>query len=344
MLENSPPPNLQVLHRWLGQKVLPTYLVNDIIPTDNDLLTLEFQDQVVNLVNLILVDNDDIKYFQTFLKLFIRRLERASLEVSESLTELYTDILMLTAVNSTPITATTTAATAGISQPTASIVSYFIDEKTQIRILEATNVISANGSTGHRTWEAALCLTDFLLTFPLGGRNGLGAVELGAGTGLVGLAAASLPGINHVLLTDGDQAVVRNLTSNIKLNNQQNVSAARLLWGHDPIPTMATTTTTIDLVLAADVTYDSRIIPVLVSCLSQFTLLKQPPRVLVAATVRSQKTLDVFTKECTKKGIQQVELKRYSRPLTSQFFYIPPASPDVIIYELKQKELAQLLE
>lgn len=70
-----------------------------------------------------------------------------------------------------------------------------------IFIAESPNVISANGSTGHRTWEAALALSDYILT-EFSSNNltdeDLGSswipsqiIELGAGTGLAGLVAAS---------------------------------------------------------------------------------------------------------------------------------------------------------
>ena len=163
-------------------------------------------------------------------------------------------------------------------------------------------------------------------------------VELGAGTGLVGLAVAAATQAKQVILTDGDPGVVQNLQANIDLNQnkninkgQQQISAQQLLWNVDD-PIAGT-----DLVLAADVTYDSSVIPLLVACLAQFlnpnpssSSLSQPV-VLVAATVRSEETLAVFKLECASANIVLTEQRRYSHPQRSELFFFPPASPEVII-------------
>lgn len=114
-----------------------------------------------------------------------------------------------------------------------------------IFIKETPNVFSANGSTGHRTWEAALALSEYILTSPntlqtfpqtsiSNKRNEKSNVilsesttplpqfhtilELGAGTGLAGLVAASHLRSKSLVLTDGDDVVVEGLTQNIARN------------------------------------------------------------------------------------------------------------------------------
>ena len=56
-------------------------------------------------------------------------------------------------------------------------------------------------------------------------------LELGAGTGFIGILAAKL-GAQKVVATDGDWRVCEALRSNVELNGAgQTVKVGRLLWG-----------------------------------------------------------------------------------------------------------------
>ncbi|KAL9049146.1 MAG: hypothetical protein Q9162_007365, partial [Coniocarpon cinnabarinum] len=68
-------------------------------------------------------------------------------------------------------------------------------------VLEKPLVLSASGSTGHRTWEAALHLAGWLEDGAL--VNGKRVLELGAGTALLSLLAAQ-KGALSITATDGD--------------------------------------------------------------------------------------------------------------------------------------------
>lgn len=351
------PAQTHILHkvrRWLGQQVLPVHLVAFLTSAsaegDEGVMTEAFQDALASLVQRMLAAHHSasaIVYFQTVLKLLIRQLEKQGTQVSEAMTECYADLIMSTPIPSSSAAEAAAAASAVSTQ--ATVVSYYYtadddneeeegSEGKAVHIHESPNVISANGSTGHRTWEAALALTDFLLTSSeVTSKQIHKVVELGAGTGLTGLVAARvLSPASSVILTDGDDLVVQNLRANIALNppqeptGAQEVTAARLFWGTDPaIPDT-------DLVLAADVTYDSTVIPYLVTALAQFLQLDQysPPTVLVAATIRSEDTFAVFEQECSSKTIKLVEERVYTQPVTSDWFYIAPTSPEVRIYSL----------
>merc|ERR1712205_128352 len=67
-----------------------------------------------------------------------------------------------------------------------------------IRIEERPN---ETGQTGFIVWDAALALVDYLETRFRGGTQHKQIVELGAGTGLCGIAAAKLFPSSHVTLT-----------------------------------------------------------------------------------------------------------------------------------------------
>jgi hypothetical protein len=347
--------DLESIHRYLGQKVLASYLVQNVImpalPTpDNDdkshsgdsddgkLTPAEqYQDAIVDLIRSLPMPADaaaqDQHYYQTVLKLFIRQLEARGVTPSEQLNEVYTELLMNSKMSHGSSSEDSTA---------ACYVNYFVNKSDYVRLRESPNVISAHGSTGHRTWEAALALSDYFITAGLP-RGGCGPedcklpprkfVELGAGTGLVGLIAAKLDPTLEVILTDGDEQVVNNLRANIALNNNNNnelalqprISAEVLLWNETPV--IANT----DLVVAADVTYDASVIPQLVACLAQFAAAGSCS-IIVAATIRSQETFLVFQEGCTACGLTLTKLRSYSE--STRHFFIPPSSPEVIIYEI----------
>lgn len=341
---------LQTIYRYLGQKVLPNYLVPSVImpalPTTNDnnnnnddygsddLTPVEkYQDSIVELIQSLPTFTNcnaavqDERYYQTVLKLFIRQLEARGIASSEKLNEAYTELLM---------NSTTSNKSSSEDSTAACYVNYFVEGSDYVRLRESPNVISAHGSTGHRTWEAALALSDYLITAGLlvdtNGRKAKKLVELGAGTGLVGLIAAKLDPALEVILTDGDEKVVDNLRSNIALNNnseQTKITAKVLLWNETPVVPGT------DVVLAADVTYDGSVIPHLVACLAQFVAACPGCRIIVAATIRSENTFQVFEKECTAHHLALTKLRSYTE--STRHFFIPPSSPKVIIYEINKQ-------
>jgi hypothetical protein len=107
---------------------------------------------------------------------------------------------------------------------------------------------------GLKTWASSYLLSKRLamLDLPVASR----ALELGAGTGLVGLAAAATLGI-EVLLTDLPE-IVPNLKRNIETNRHLGVEvqAEVLDWRNvpDPLPKQEDT---FELVMAADPLYSS---------------------------------------------------------------------------------------
>ncbi|CAN6619679.1 protein-lysine N-methyltransferase Efm3p [Trichomonascus vanleenenianus] len=265
-------------------------------------------------------------YKETVLRQFIRWLEKAHHELDETLLERFGECLV---------------GSGGMAGAERNHVSYFLDAETdnlQIKLYEEPSVIAQQGSTGHRTWEAALALTDYIVKH----KRELTAdrfVELGAGTGLVGIAAHQL-GVasgGMTILTDGDGMVVAQLQQNIDLNHLDPTAIRpdKLWWGEDSprdfVPCGAST-----IVACADVTYDDELIPELARCLKDFLLLKETKFALLSATMRSMQTFDVFRHTCVTNNIVLTEVASYSSPFDTLFF-IPPNSPDIIIFKLTLK-------
>lgn len=105
-----------------------------------------------------------------------------------------------------------------------------------VTLLESRSVISSSGTTGLRTWEAALLLGQFLCS-DLGDAlvRGKKLFELGAGTGMLSILCAKHLGVSGIVATDGDEAVVDAIKTNIFLNeidaSQTTVNTAALRWG-----------------------------------------------------------------------------------------------------------------
>lgn len=130
----------------------------------------------------------------------------------------------------------------------------------QVTLLEARSVLASSGTTGLRTWEAALCLGTFLFS-PSGLDliKGKTIVELGAGTGFLSILCAKHLGARFVLATDGNPDVIRDLDSNLVLNQVNDaglITTAVLEWGYilpDILWDDLEESPTYDLVLGADV-------------------------------------------------------------------------------------------
>lgn len=110
-------------------------------------------------------------------------------------------------------------------------------EEPTLTLLERRHLISGSLTTGFRTWEAALHLGSYLLS-PTGRRliEGKSVLELGAGTGFLGMLAAKHLGAKHVTTTDGDEGVVKALLENMQLNglhDEQTMQANVFRWGAD---------------------------------------------------------------------------------------------------------------
>lgn len=205
-----------------------------------------------------------------------------------------------------------------------------------IDILENRSLLAAGGTTGLRTWEAALHLGQYLSikSHLVAGKR---VLELGAGTGYLSILCAKLLGAAHVTSSDGSEEVVEKLADNFALNGMEwdysVLSSARLSpkllkWGHALVGTEEPEWNggrKIDLVIGADVTYDQKVIPFLVATLTELVELDPDTEIIISATQRNVDTLMAFRDSCSKSGLlvnevefsvkdQQDTLQRYGRP------------------------------
>ncbi|AEO63714.1 uncharacterized protein THITE_2109257 [Thermothielavioides terrestris NRRL 8126] len=188
-----------------------------------------------------------------------------------------------------------------------------------ITLLEARSLIAASGTTGLRTWEAALHLGQYLCVNPSLVRDKR-ILELGTGTGYLAVLCAKYLGAEHVIASDGSGEVVNKLADSFFLNGLQGsdrVSATELKWGHALLGTEEDAWNGgrhVDMVLGADITYDVSVIPALVATLQELARLFPGISILIAATERNRATFENFLDVCGKRGFA----------LANEPFPVPP--------------------
>lgn len=176
-----------------------------------------------------------------------------------------------------------------------------------ITLLESRYLISASGTTGLRTWEAALHLGQYLCANPSLVENKR-VLELGTGTGYTAVLCAKYLGSDHVIASDGSDEVINKLPDSFFLNSLQGsdkISAMELKWGHALVGTEEQAWNggrKLDVVLGADITYDVRVIPALVATLEELAALHPGISILIAATERNRATFETFLDLCGRRG------------------------------------------
>jgi hypothetical protein len=105
------------------------------------------------------------------------------------------------------------------------------DEDKTIITSEFRGIILSSGTTGFRTWEAALHLGTYLST-PEGGHHigGKNVVELGAGTGFLSMYCLKCLGANSVMVTDRDPTLISNIRDCVVRNNLDSNKVDTAIW------------------------------------------------------------------------------------------------------------------
>ncbi len=173
----------------------------------------------------------------------------------------------------------------------------------QITLFESRSLLSAGGTTGMRTWEAALHLGQYLCANP-SLVEGKRILELGAGTGYLSVLCAKFLGASHVIASDGSDDVINNLPDSFFLNDLQGsnkIMPMDLKWGHALVGTEEQSWNggrRVDLVLGADITYNQSIVPSIVATIQELVDLFPTVSILIAATERNRATFQSFQDVC----------------------------------------------
>ncbi|KAI9682173.1 MAG: hypothetical protein M1817_000227 [Caeruleum heppii] len=233
------------------------------------------------------------KYLQ-LLPIDITKIPSDVLEVSEDLITRLSHLIALPSVSE------------AIAAQRKSYVTYTLSSSLsepkpeEIVLMESRALISSSGSTGLRTWEAALHLGTYLLTDQGNALvKGKHVLELGAGTGFLSILCAKYLQTASVRATDGDEAVVDDLRHNIAMNelpDEAKIQSGVLRWGRTSVDQLDES---LGVVLGADITYDTSIIPSLVATLVE--LFDGSPELVVifSATIRNETTFETFLSACS---------------------------------------------
>ncbi|KAL4975914.1 putative methyltransferase-domain-containing protein [Aspergillus desertorum] len=203
-----------------------------------------------------------------------------------------------------------------------------IDRRTIITSENRSLILSA-GTTGFRTWEAALHLGTFLSTTSAG--NSLVAtkrvLELGAGTGFLSFLCAKHLGAESVIVTDREPALIERIDDCIGKNGlkRTQIQAGIWEWGMPlQVPSLFEDTGRVefDIALGADLIYDSDIVPLLVSTIKDLFENYSVKEFIIAATVRNEDTFRTFLHACGKLFpllSSQLRLEEVPHPFSSPF-------------------------
>lgn len=320
----------------------------DQIQGDELLQSEETQHQVLQTLNFIL--NHNPFYVKRFLGEYMRVLEREG-ELDEGIYELYCDPRILGAVEN-PATK-------------EDFLEYNVGEDLTIQIRETPRVISGAGTTGLRTWEAALYLLDYLnrgqSPVSLKGKK---IVELGAGTGLVSLSLMknhSKHQFSSVVVTDGNTSLLPTFQETVKLNSlniNAEVKTEQLIWGSDSFASSNSESVNeaasealsdessrilflpkADIVLGADVTYDALVVPLLCETIEEF-FGQGTKMVLIAATIRNLDTISAWEKELRQRFNWSVIEKLQDPHLSEILCYFRKGTPEIRIYQILSSALS----
>ncbi|KAG6005971.1 hypothetical protein E4U21_007464 [Claviceps maximensis] len=187
-----------------------------------------------------------------------------------------------------------------------------------ITLLENRSLIAAGGTTGLRTWEAALHMGQYLCQNP-SLVKGKYVLELGAGTGYLSILCVKHLQAIHAVASDGSADVINNLQENMSLNGLQELSGITPLefqWGHAPNGSEDKywkADQAVDVVLGADITYDRRVIPALIATLLDLFTMHPEVKVYISVTERNADTYQVFLDVCRDNNLS-VEPLRFDMP------------------------------
>lgn len=325
----------------MDQHSLPTLSIclkqrlplSDIVAQiEADLLLLLEESQLTLLQTLQDILPYNPYYVKRFLGKYISLLEVTG-SVCEELYELYCDSGVLNANELAPTA--------------QDLLEYVIGPHgLLVKVFETPKVISGAGTTGLRTWEAALFLLNFLNRVDCSiDMRGKRIVELGAGTGLVALALLknySRHRFSGLIVTDGNTSLLSNFKENMDLNTldfKAEIRIDQLIWGssHNHISETEQISPPFlpkaDIALGADVTYDALVVPLLCETISTF-LVQGTQLVLIAATIRNTDTIQVWEEQLSsyfKWRIAETLLSPHSSRLRCWF---KKGTPEIRIYEI----------
>lgn len=221
-------------------------------------------------------------------------------------------------------------ATGGPERQDEDVLGYIVGPTT-VWLRENPHIISGQATTGLRTWEAAVYLTHYLWNHQDNIQE-RGVLELGAGTGLVGLAIAKWGVAGDVYISDGTSSLIDRMGESMALNQLKpdHIHFQRLWWGEDECAE------TVDTIVGADITYDALVVPALVHTI-RHEFSRGATVAYIAATIRNQETIAVWNELTPTEFTVEVVSRSPDPHHEVAGFWYPPGTPEILIYKLTPK-------
>ncbi|KAF9886408.1 hypothetical protein FE257_011440 [Aspergillus nanangensis] len=346
--------------RQYGEQLDPPNLS---FPPSTSLLSPSIQSTLYNrLFNDTTVwPQPPIPYQTRVLKTLIARIEEAIAdpeedEITDALLEKWTSLLshpkpdpLKQAQQLTYISYTAPTPFPGASSPFSSS-SQEEDKARTILTSESRGLILASGTTGFRTWEAALHLGTYLSTTAAGSAliTGNRVIELGAGTGFVSLFCAKYLGPRRIVATDREPALVDCMVD-CAARNEVDATKGGMFeagiweWGmpvgvSSSVPAMDNQTNNeeavFDVALGADLIYDTDLIPLLVSTIDALFTTHKIKQFVISATLRNEDTFQAFLNACEQNGLKTDRIPFESPAPEHQTGFFHSTSIPISIYQI----------
>jgi SAM-dependent methyltransferase len=235
-----------------------------------------------------------------------------------------------------------------------------------VTILESRGLILSGGTTGNRTWEAALHLGSFLAS-PAGEAlvHGKRVIELGAGTGFLSLFCAKHLGARGVVATDREPFLIENMRACAQLNQGKRklpFYPAVWDWGTplEQTEEMASMTEggrlKFDVALGADLVqsepnrthlleiididffqiYDTDLVPLLISTVQDLFSNYGVGQFIIAATLRNEDTFRTFLDACEENTFTVEVVPFESTPAEEQSGFFHSTSIPIRTYRISR--------
>ncbi|KAJ5481041.1 hypothetical protein N7539_006935 [Penicillium diatomitis] len=217
----------------------------------------------------------------------------------------------------------------------------------EVVTIESRGLILSGGTTGNRTWEAALHLGSFLAT-PEGDKlvRGKRVIELGAGTGFLSLFCARHLGVRSVVASDREPSLIANMQDCAVLNSDNECSLpffpALWNWGtpleiSDDMPSLVENDMlSFDVALGADLIYDTDIIPLLLSTIEDLFENYHVKKFVISATLRNENTFQTFLDGCEQTNFRVEKIPYESIDSQSQSGFFHSTSIPIVTYQISK--------
>ncbi|KAL4961226.1 protein-lysine N-methyltransferase [Aspergillus stella-maris] len=205
---------------------------------------------------------------------------------------------------------------------------------------ENRSLILSSGTTGFRTWEAALHLGTYLSIEDSGRAlvKGKRVLELGAGTGFLSFLCAKHCGAQNVVVTDREPALVEQIDDCIGRNelSREKIQAGIWEWGRPiEVPLRdGDEKMEFDIALGADLIYDTDIIPLLISTITDLFRNYSVGEFIIAATIRNENTFQTFLDACARSQFAVDQIPFQSPPSEEQKGFFHSTSVPIRTYRV----------